>query len=311
MSYAATKLARALITGWLAVTLVFVMLRLSGDPALQILGGDLPPETLDRFRQRLGLDRPIWTQYVAYWSDLVRGDFGQSFRDGRDVLTVVGDALPKTGLLMGTGFLIAVVIGIPAGIIAALRHGTGIDRSLMIGASIGFSVPNFFLAIVLILLFAMHWRILPAGGSSGALHLILPALTVGTYFAAMLARFARASMLDVLDRPFLDAARARGFSAGQVLRRHALPNAALPTITICGLIVGGLMGGAAVVETVFAWPGIGRLLVNAVAARDMPVVQLIVLLLAFTMVATNLVVDLLYGWIDPRLRTGPAGGGAR
>ncbi len=310
MTYTLTKLARAVFTAWLAVTFVFVMLRISGDPALEILGGDLPPETLDRFREGLGLDRPLWAQYLGYWADLFRGDFGQSFRDGREARSVVMEAVPKTALLMGTGFLVAVVIGIPAGILAALRHNTSVDRAVMIGASVGFSVPNFFLAILLILLFAMHLRLLPAGGSTDWTHLVLPAVTVGTYYAAMLARFARASTLDVLGRPFLPAARARGFGSFTTLRRHTLPNAALPTITVAGLIVGGLMSGATVVETVFAWPGIGRLLVNAVSARDLPVVQLIVLLLALVMVATNLIVDLLYGVLDPRLRRRRAGAGS-
>ena len=283
MTYLLTKLARALFTGWLAVTFVFVMLRISGDPALEILGGELPPETLDRFREGLGLDRPLWAQYLGYWAELARGEFGQSFRDGRDAWAVVMEAVPKTAVLLGAGFLVALAIGLPAGILAALRHNSAFDRLVIVVAGFGVSVPNFFLAIVLILVFALHLQLLPAGGSADWTHLVLPAIALGSYYAAMLARFARTSTLDVLGRPFLAASRARGFGSFTTLRRHTLPNAVLPTVTITGLMVGGLM-------------------VGAVSDRNLPVVQLIVLLLALVMVVTNLLVDLLSGWFDARLR---------
>ena len=202
MKDALSILLRAAFTGWIAVTFIFVLLRISGDPALQILGGDVPPETLDRFRVRLGLDLPLWQQYLRYWDQVLRGDFGQSFRDGRDVAAIVFAAVPQTALLMGTGFLIAVVIGVPAGVIAALNHNKAIDRSVIGLAMIGFATPNFFLAIMLLLIFSMTLRLLPAGGSGTWEHLVMPALTVGTFYAAMLARFVRASMLDVLGNRF-------------------------------------------------------------------------------------------------------------
>ena len=302
LAFLSTKLIRALITTWLAVTFVFVMLRLSGDPALQILGVEATPQMIAHFNRLYGLEQPLWQQYLRYVQSLFQGDFGQSFRDGRDAVQVVAEAVPNTLLLMGTAFGLAVLIGIPAGILAALHRSTWIDRTVMGFAVIGFSLPNFFLGILLILLFTLHLRILPAGGSATAAHLVMPVITIGTYYAGLLARFARSSMLEVLARPYIPAARARGFTAAATMRRHALPNAAIPTVTVCGLIVGGLISGATITETVFAWPGVGRLLVGAVATRDMPVIQLIVLIVIVTMVVTNLAVDLMYGLLDPRIR---------
>ena len=302
LAFVSTKLFRAFVTIWLAVTFVFTILRFSGDPALQILGDEATPQMIEHFNRMFGLDQPLWQQYVNYIQSLFQGDFGQSFRDGRDAVDVVGEAIPNTLLLMGTAFVLAILIGIPAGIVAALYRNSWIDRTMMGFAVIGFSLPNFFLGILLILLFTLHWRLLPAGGSATPAHLIMPVITIGTYYAGMLARFARSSMLEVLARPYIPAARARGFTAGTTMRRHALPNAAIPTITVCGLIVGGLISGAAITETVFAWPGVGRLLIGAVAARDMPVVQLIVLIVIASMVVTNLLVDLMYGLLDPRIR---------
>lgn len=293
---------RALLTAIAGVTFVFVLLRVSGDPALQILGDDVSPDVLDAFRARMGLDRSIPVQYALYWADILRGDFGVSFRDGRPVTEIVLARMPDTALLMGSGFALALLIGVPAGILAARRPGSWLDRSLMTGAMIGFAMPNFFLAILLILLFSMSLRWLPSAGSGTVGHLMLPMVTIGSYYSAILARFVRATMIEVSTAPFLDGLRARGVSEQVLLRRHILPHTALPTLTIGGLIVGGLVSGATVVETVYAWPGMGRLLVDSVALRDMPVVQMIILILTATMVVVNLTIDMSFRWLDPRLR---------
>lgn len=296
------SLLRASLTAVAGVTFVFVLLRVSGDPALQILGDDVGTEALQAFRERLGLDRSILTQYGLYWADLLRGDFGVSFRDGRPVAEIVLARLPETALLMGAGFALALVIGVPVGILAAQHSGSWLDRSLMTGAMVGFAMPNFFLAILLILTFSMTLRWLPSAGSGTLAHLVLPMVTVGTFYAAILARFVRSTILEVSNQPFLDGLRARGIGERAVTQRHVLPHTALPTLTVGGLILGGLVSGATVVETVFAWPGMGRLLVDAVALRDMPVVQMIILILTATMIVVNLAVDLSYRWLDPRLR---------
>ncbi|WP_338532220.1 ABC transporter permease [Nitratireductor thuwali] len=198
-------------------------------------------------------------------------------------------------------------IGIPAGLLAALKQGRFLDRLVMSLSVIGFSLPNFFLGLLLILIFTLWLRLLPAGGSSSPLHFVMPVITLATAYIGIVARYARASMLTVLEKPYLVAARARGASTITIVIRHALPNAAIPIVTICGLVFGSLLGGAAVIETVFAWPGMGRLLVNSVLAKDLPVVQFIVIMLTVVMVVTNLCIDLAYRLLDPRIASSPAG----
>lgn len=307
--YLAVKLGRALITALLAVTFVFVVLRLSGDPALAFLGDEAPLQAVEHFNRLYGLDAPLLEQYLNYLGALLRGDFGASFRDGRAAAVVVGEVLPATLLLGGASLALAVLVGLPAGVAAALRPASLIDRVVMAFAVTGFALPNFFLGILLILVFTMRLRWLPSAGSDTWAHLVMPTLTLGTAYAGILARFVRAAMREVLTRRYILAARARGFAMGTVVRIHGLPNAALPTVTVVGLFVGGLISGAVIVETVFAWPGAGRLLIGAVEARDLPVVQFLILVVTLTMVATNLAVDLLYGLLDPRIKTG--GGDAR
>ena len=307
LAFICTKLLRALLTATLAVTFVFVMLRLSGDLTLELLGDEATPEMEAYLEEYLGLDRPIWEQYVGYVGGVLQGDFGQSFRDDRDVVEIVLAAVPKTLLLGGLSFLVAVLIGIPAGVTAAIARDTLWDRCVIGFAVIGHSLPNFFFGIMLILLFTLTWRLLPSSGSDTAAHLIMPVVTIGTSWAGILARFSRSSMLEVLSRPYIRASRARGFDRVRTVCREALPNAAIPTVTVCGLMVGGLISGAVVTETVFAWPGIGRMLITSVTARDVPVVQFIVLIITFSMVFSNLVVDLLYGFLDPRIGTARMG----
>ena len=302
ITYLAQKLFRALLTIWGIVTFVFVILRMSGDPVLQILGPEAEPETIELMRAAWGLDKSILQQYFIYFANLFKGDMGVSYLDGRDALLVVGERIPKTLSLMGVTAVVTFAIGIPAGIYAALHRNSVIDRLTMAVAVMGFSIPNFFLGVLLILLFSVTWQILPSGGSETPAHYIMPVITMATAEAGIFARFTRSAMLEVLSQPYIRTAVAKGVPWNKVVRQHALPNAAIPTVTITGFFVGTLIAGGVITENVFAWPGVGRLLVDSVANRDMAVVQLIIFLIAVSMVTTNLVIDLAYGWLDPRVR---------
>ncbi|MGO4124522.1 ABC transporter permease [Inquilinus sp. YAF38] len=297
------KAARTLLTLWFVVTFAFIVLRVSGDPVQSLLGPDATIEEIAQFREAWGLDRPLPEQYLRYVVQMASGQFGTSYRDGRSVTEIIAERVPWTVLLGLSAYAVAILVGVPAGIVAALRRGSALDRLVMGFAVFGFALPNFFLGILLILLFSLTLQWLPSSGTGSILHLLMPAATLGVYTAGTLARFTRSAMLEVLDKPYMRAAAAKGAPPLYRVLRHALPNAAIPIVTVIGLNLGALVGGAVVVETVFAWPGIGRLLVTAVTSRDLAVVQALVLLVAVTMVAANLAVDLLYGLLDPRIRT--------
>jgi len=301
LGFVAAKLLRALGTIWLVVTFVFVTLRLSGDPVGVYMPDDAPQEMIEQYRRLWGLDRSLPEQYLAYLGAVLRADLGVSFHDGRSAVGLVLEHLPRTLELGLAALVIQVAVGIPAGVVAALRRDSLLDRAIIALAVSGTSLPNFFLAILLILLFSVQLGWLPSTGAGTAAHLVMPALVLGTGGAAVLARFTRAAVLEVLPRAFVLASWAAGRPWRLVVRRDALPNAAIPVATVLGFTIGGLVGGAIVTETIFAWPGIGRLLVDSIATRNLPVVQVIVLLIAATMVASNLVIDLLYGWLDPRV----------
>ncbi|WBU60994.1 ABC transporter permease [Paracoccus albus] len=296
------KFLRTILTLWLVVTFTFIVLRTSGDPVQALLGADAMPAEIEQFRRAWGLDQPLIVQYVNYIGQMATGQFGTSLRDHRPVIEIIGERLPATLQLGLAAFALAALIGIPAGIIAALRRGSLIDRAIMTVAVFGFALPNFFLGILLILLFSLTWQILPSSGIGTWQHLVMPAITLATFTAGSLARFTRSAMLEVLEKPFMRAAAAKGVPFGKRVMLHAFPNAAIPIVTVVGLNLGQLVAGAIVVETVFAWPGIGRLLVVAVSQRDLAVVQGLVLVIAATMVIANLIVDLLYGLLDPRIR---------
>lgn len=297
------KFLRAILTVWAVVTFVFVILRISGDAAIEILGVDIGPEAIEAFRRRWGLDRPIWEQYVIYFVNLAQGDFGISLVDGRPALEVVLDRVPKTLALMVPTTIITLGLGIPAGIYAALNRNTWIDRGTMAISVMSFSLPNFVVGIFLILLFSVTWRLLPTAGSETWLHYIMPVITMSTADAAIFARFSRSAMLEVLNQPYMRTALAKGIPWRTAVRRHAVPNTAIPTVTIAGFFVGSMIAGGVITENVFAWPGVGRLLVSAVGYRDTAVVQVIMILIAVSMVTTNLIIDILYGWLDPRVRS--------
>ncbi len=303
LRFLATRALRALLTILLVVTFAFVVLRLSGDPALLIMSVDAPPEAVEAFRRAWGLDQPLWVQYAKYFGAILHGDLGRSMRDGRDAIVLVAERIPATLALTLPALAIKLGIGIPAGIYAALHRNSLADRAVMFAAVAGFTVPSFVLGLALVLVFAVQLGWLPSGGQESWRHAILPVVTLGLGGAAVLARFTRSAMLEVLGQPYIRTASAKGVPWAAVVRNHALPNAAIPTVTIVGFMVGSLMAGAVVVESVFSWPGVGRLLVVAVANRDLAVVQCILLVVAGTMVAANFCVDLLYGALDPRLRS--------
>lgn len=305
LHFVATRLARAALTIAMVVTFAFIVLRLSGDPAQIIMGADAPPEAVEAFRAAWGLDEPIWFQYLSYFWAILQGDLGRSMRDGRDAIVLVTERIPATLALTVPALAIKICLGIPAGIYAALHRNSLADRMVMIIAVAGFTVPSFVLGLLLVLVFAVQLGWLPSGGQESWRHGILPVITLGLGGAAVLARFTRSAMLEVLGQPYIRTASAKGVPWRAVVTGHALPNAAIPTVTIIGFMVGTLIAGAVVVESVFSWPGVGRLLVVAVANRDLAVVQCILLLVAITMVCANLIVDLLYGLLDPRLRAAP------
>lgn len=302
MRYILIKLLRALACLLAVIFFTFTILNLAGDPATVILSPDAPPEVIAAFRKSWGLDQPIWLQFVQYCINVLHGDFGRSMRGGQQALEMVMDRLPATLALTIPALILKVVLGISAGIFAALNRGSLADRLTVTLAVAGHTVPNFVLGFLLVLVFAvgLHW--LPSGGFSGLPDLVLPVVTLALSGAAIIARFTRSAMIDVLGQPYVRAARAKGLPWIEVVIRHALPNAAIPTVTVIGLMVGSIVAGAVVVESVFSWPGIGRLLVVSVSSRDLPVVQAILILMASCMIAANLIVDLLYGLLDPRIR---------
>jgi peptide/nickel transport system permease protein len=295
------RLLRATISLWLIVTIVFVGLRLTGDPAIAVLNpDDMTKEMIDAWRKRWGFEGSIWEQYVVYLWNVIHGNFGLSTLNGQDALAVVLERAPATLVLVGLSTLVMLLIGVPLGTLAAFKNGSRLDSFIMSGSTLGFALPNFFFGLLLILLFSVWLRVLPSGGRGTAWHVILPVLTIGLAKAAVFTRFVRSAVLDALRLQCITAARARGLSGARILFRHVFPNSLIPLVTILPLLVGGMVGAAAVVESVFGWPGVGRLIVESVAQRNLAVVQVIVMLVAAVMITTNLIVDCLYSWLDPR-----------
>lgn len=296
------RLARSLLTIWLVVTVVFLVLRLSGDPAQALLPDDATPDQVENFRRRFGLDEPMPVQYVRYLAGIAQTDFGISLSERQPVAEIVWQRMPATLELAGAAIVASVLLGVPAGVMAAMRRGSVWDRLLMGGAFVGQSAPNFFVGIILILLFSLQLRLLPSSGRDGPQHLILPAATLATGLLAGLARMTRSALLDTLRQDYVQVARAKGFGEPAILLRHCARNSAAPVVTYFGFSIGVLVGGAAITETVFAWPGVGRLAVGAISVRDYPLIQFIVILITVAVVAVNFVVDVVFGFLDPRVR---------
>lgn len=285
--------------------LVFLLVHLvPGDPVRVMLADAGSPEQVERMRRQLGLDRPIYVQYASFVVRAAQGDFGRSIHTRRPVAQEVAFRIPYTVRMAVAATIVAVAMGVVLGAIAAMHHQSALDYGTMVVALAGVSLPNFWLGLVLILMFSLHLRWLPPAGADSFLHLILPAVTLGTSSSAIIARLTRSSMLEVLRQDYIRTARAKGVGPRRLVYRHALKNAMIPVVSIVGMQFASLLGGAVIVETVFGWPGIGRLAVDAIFTRDIPVIQAVVLVAAVIFVFMNLLVDLLYGLLDPRIRYG-------
>jgi peptide/nickel transport system permease protein len=284
------------------VTIVFVVSRLLGDPTVLLLPVGATEAQLAELRAGLGLDRPIWEQYLSFLAGAARGDFGTSFQFMRPALEVVLERMPATMALAFSALGIGIVFGAIAGSLAALYRGTALEGVVMVLALLGQATPVFWLGLLLILLFAVELGLLPTGGYDGPASLILPALTLGTFTTASIARLLRSGMLDVMRDDHVRTARAKGLMPGTVFLWHIARNSLIPVVTMTGILAGELLGGSVVTETVFSWPGVGRLIVQAMEQKDFPVVQAGVMVIAMTFVIINFCVDLLYGVLDPRIR---------
>ena len=302
--YLSRRVIEFLIVIFGVLTIIFVLQRLSGDPTNLLLPVDAPQEVRTELRHQLGLDQPLPEQYVRFLGRVVVGDLGDSYRFRQPALGLVLERLPATLLLSAASLLISLVLALPLGILAAVYRNTWVDN-LATGISLlGQAMPVYWLGLLGILLFAVHWRILPSMGGGSLAALVLPATTLAIYSAARIMRLTRAAVLDVLHQDYIRLARAKGLGEGKVLIKHALRNASIPIVTIIGLQFGGLLGGAVITETVFAWPGVGRLAVNAVQQRDFPVVQAVTVVIALAFSLINLAVDILYVRLNPRIRLG-------
>jgi peptide/nickel transport system permease protein len=302
LSFLGTRLARAFVALWLVSTVVFVVMRLSGDPVPLLLPPDAPTSEIERVRKDLGLDRPIVVQYGVFLVNLAHGDFGRSIHFRVPALQVVMGYVPASLELALTAFVLAAIVAVPVGLVSAIRRNTLVDHVAMAVALVGQSAPTFFLGILFILVLSLQLGWFPTSGRGDWTYLVLPALTLGAFAMASIARLTRSAVLEVLRADFVRTARAKGVSETLVVVKHTLRNAALPIITITGLQLGQLLAGAVVTETVFAWPGIGRLAIQSIYNRDYPVVQCTVFLSAAAFIAINLLIDMLYGVLDPRLR---------
>ena len=304
LTYVGRRLLAAIPTLWGVATAVFIMARLlPGDPARVIAGVTASQDQVDHLRRQLGLDQPLPVQYLDFLGGLVRLDLGTSAHFGDPVLAEIGSRLPYTAELALAALALAVVLGISGGVVAALRRNTVIDVVISTVSMLGISMPTYWLGLMLIVLFAIQFRLLPAAGADSPESVVLPAVTLGLLSVGLIARMTRSSLLEVLGQDYVRTARAKGVSPARVVA-HGLRNALVPILTAIGLQLGSLMGGAVVTESVFGWPGVGRLLLDSIFSRDYPMVQGLVLLFAVTYIAVNLLVDLLYVVVDPRVRYG-------
>jgi peptide/nickel transport system permease protein len=301
--YLLRRLALSSIAMLGVITIVFILLHASGDPASLLVTQDATQQDMERIRRVYGLDRPLSVQYARFLARVARGDLGYSYRQGLPVTELIVDRIGATFEVALASLAVAMVLGLALGAAAALRRGSGVDTTAMTIALLGTSMPSFWFGLLLIIVFGVKLRWLPVSGYGGLDHLVMPALVLGGFYAAQVSRLTRTSLLEVLAQDYIRTGRAKGLRPRTVVFRHALRNAALPILTVLGLSFGQMLGGAIVVESIFAWPGMGRLAVQAVLGRDFPVVQGVTIVGAAVFLAVNLAVDLLYGWIDPRLRS--------
>jgi peptide/nickel transport system permease protein len=301
-AYLLSRLGQTLLVVFLSLTAVFFLVRLGGDPVLLFLPMDIQAKDLTEFRQRLGFNDPPAVQYGRFIGHAVRGDFGESLRYKNDALQLVLDRLPATLALAAAALGLTFCVAVPVGVLSAVRRGSLLDLLGMGGAVLGQAVPGFWLGLMMIYLFSVRLGWLPTGGMGGPLHFIMPCVVLASFYAARMARLTRSSVLDTLNEEFVLTARSKGLAERVVIGKHTLKNSAIPIVTLAGLDTGQLLGGAVITETIFAWPGLGRLTVQALLNRDFPVVLAAVFVFSVTYTLINLAVDLLYGWLDPRTR---------
>jgi len=302
LNYLGARLFTALIVVFGVMTIVFMLIHIvPGDPVEVMLGESAQAADREALRETLGLNLPLSTQWVNYINGLIHLDLGTSLHTKRPVIDVLAERIPATSLLAGTSILIALMIALPLGMLAAVRKGSIWDRTAMTFSMLGVAIPNFWMGPMLILVFSLWLGWFPVSGNEQILSLVLPAVTLGTALAAILSRMIRASLLEVLNEDYIRAANARGLLPSTVIWKHALKNAALPVVTILGMQLGALLAGAVITETVFSWPGIGQLTIDAIQKRDYPVIQSCVLLISLCYVVVNLLTDLAYAWLDPRV----------
>ena len=301
-SYILRRLWQAVLVLFGVSVVVFAILHLTGDPAALLLPPDATAEDIARFRKAMGFDDPWIVQYGRFLTGAIQGNFGESLRHGEPAMGLVLERLPATFQLAGAGLLLALCLAVPAGIVSAVKRNTVIDYFSTVVALLGQAMPTFWLGIMLILVFSVHFNWLPSSGRGDLRHLVLPAVTLGLFTTARITRLTRSGMLEVLGQDYIRTARAKGVSEQPVVWKHALKNASIPIVTIVGIELGTLLGGSVITETIFAWPGVGRLSVQAIFNRDYPVVQAAVFILASTFVVVNFLVDLAYTWLDPRIR---------
>ena len=303
LRYVLRRLALLVPMAFIISIVVFVAMRMIPvDPGELVLGPWATAEQREMARVKLGLDQPIAVQYLRYLERAFQGDLGRSIKSGKEVSVLIRDTVPNSLMLGGTALLLAYLIAIPLGVIAAVRQNTIVDQGAMGFALIGISIPNFWLGLLLMLVFAVNLRWFPATGSGTAWHLVLPTVTLGLQYTAIVARMTRSSVLEVLRQDFVRTLRAKGLRPGRIIYIHALKNAVIPVISLLGLHIGGVVGGAVIVETIFAWPGMGALLVNSIIARDYPIVQAVLTLLGVAVLLANLLADVLYAAADRRIK---------
>jgi peptide/nickel transport system permease protein len=301
-AYLLSRLGQTVLVVFLSLTAVFFLVRLGGDPVLLFLPMDIQAKDLNEFRQRLGFNDPLAVQYGRFITRAVHGDFGESLRYRRDALGLVLERLPATLSLAGSALALTFCVAVPVGVLSAVRRGSLVDFLGMGGAVLGQAVPGFWLGLMMIYFFSVRLGWLPTGGMGGPLHFVMPCVVLASFYAARLARITRSSVLDTLNEEYVLTARAKGLGEPVVIGKHTLKNSAIPIVTLAGLDTGQLLGGAVITETIFAWPGLGRLTVQALLNRDFPVVLAAVFVFSVTYTLMNLLVDVLYGWLDPRTR---------
>jgi peptide/nickel transport system permease protein len=300
--YVLARLAQSALVVLLSLSAVFGMVRLGGDPVLLFLPMDIQAKDVNEIRERLGFNDPLLVQYGRFMAGAVRGNFGESLRYRRDALGLVLERLPATLLLAGSAIALTLVIAVPLGVVTAVRRDTLVDHVGTLATVLGQATPGFWLGLMLIYVFAVQLRWLPTGGTGTLAHLVMPSVVLAAFFAARVARLTRSATLDVLSEEYITTARAKGLSEARVIAKHTLRNSAIPIVTLAGLEAGQLLGGAVIAETIFAWPGLGRLTVQALLNRDFPVVMAAVSFTSIIFTLMNLAVDLSYGWLDPRVR---------